>query len=149
MALARAAYAANVTESGGRPWDVPSDVYQDAEHIIDFAIQGDRAKVVDTLDAVVDRGGVRGAYELACCLAATMVGDSIVAGFAALDFPEIDDVAYDARWVARFVSAYANADAPTGEALFGAAMADGQLSACLISLAGSTGATLRRRGGEA
>ena len=46
--------------------------------------------------------------------------------------------AYDARWVARFVSAYANADTPTGEALFGAAMADGQLSTCLMTLAGST-----------
>jgi len=89
---------------------------------------------------------VRGAYDLACCLAATLVGDSTPGGFAALDFPGIDEVAYDARWVARFVSAYANADAPTGEALFGAAMADGQLSTCLISLAGSTGATIQRRG---
>jgi hypothetical protein len=135
-----------VTESGGRAWDVPADVYQDAANIIDLAIQGDRKGVVDTLDAVVDRGGVRGAYDLACCLAATLVGDSTPGGFAALDFPGIDEVAYDARWVARFVSAYANADAPTGEALFGAAMADGQLSTCLISLAGSTGATIQRRG---
>jgi hypothetical protein len=135
-----------VTESGGRAWDVPPDIYSDAEQMIDFAIQGDRNSAVETLDAVVDRGGVRGAYDLACCLAATMVGEVPRPGFAALDFPDIDEAGYDARWVARFVSAYANADAPTGEALFGAAMADGQLSACLISLAGSTGATLRRRG---
>ena len=47
---------------------------------------------------------------------------------------------------ARFVSAYANADPPTGEALFGAALADGQLSECLMTLAGSTIATLRQRG---
>ncbi len=47
--------------------------------------------------------------------------------------------------MARFVSAYANADTPTGEALFGAAMADGQLSECLMTLAGSTVATLKRR----
>ena len=135
-----------MTESGGREWGIPPDVYQDAAHIIDFAIQGDRKGVVETLDSVVDKGGVRGAYDLACCLAATLVGDESPGGFATLDFPGIDQVAYDARWVARFVSAYANADAPTGEALFGAAMADGQLSTCLISLAGSTGATLQRRG---
>jgi hypothetical protein len=47
--------------------------------------------------------------------------------------------------VARFVSAYANADSRTGEALFGAAMADGKLSECLMTLAGSTIATLRQR----
>jgi hypothetical protein len=134
-----------VTESGGRVWDIPADIYSDVAHIIDFAIQGDRVGVAETLDAVVDRSGVRGAYDLACCLAATMVGD-VHPGFAALDFPDIDEAGYDARWVARFVSAYANADAPSGEALFGAAMVDGQLSTCLISLAGSTGATLRRRG---
>jgi hypothetical protein len=126
---------------------VSADIYADAAHIIDSAVQGDRAKAVDTLDAVVDRGGVRGAYDLACCLAATLVGDAAAGRFAALDFPGIDDVNYDARWVARFVSAYANADAPNSQALFGAAMADGQLANCLISLAGSTAATLRRRDG--
>ena len=31
-------------------------------------------RVVDTFDAAVDRGGVRGAYDVACCLAATLVG---------------------------------------------------------------------------
>ena len=50
--------------------------------------------------------------------------------------------------MARFVSAYVNADTPTGEALFGAAMADGQLSECLVTLAGSTVATLKRRGAD-
>ena len=49
------------------------------------------------------------------------------------------------RWVARFVSAYMNGDFPTGEALFGAAIADGQLPDCLLALAGSTVATLRHR----
>jgi len=80
---------------------------------------------------------------------ATLVGDDVPAGFAALDFPGIEQARYDARWVARFVSAYANADAPTGVALFGAAMADGQLSECLVTLAGSTVATLQRRGSGA
>ena len=66
-----------------------------------------------------------------------------------LEYPEIERARYDARWVARFVSAYVNADAPTGEALFGAAIADGQLAECLTTLAGSTVATLRNRSSEA
>ena len=106
------------------------------------------AKVLEGLgafDAAVDRGGVRGAYDVACCLAATLVGDATAGRFAALDFPDIEQARYDARWVARFVSAYANSDTPTGEALFGAAMVDGQLSECLVMLAGSTVATLKRR----
>lgn len=138
----------DVTEPGGRGWALPEGIYDDAAHMIDFAVRGDRDRLVDTLDAVVDRDGVRGAYDLACCLAATLVGDGAVEGFAALEFPDIEQARYDARWVARFVSAYANADAPTGKALFGAAMADGQLSRCLETLAGSTGATIERRGLE-
>ncbi|HEX6873695.1 MAG TPA: hypothetical protein VF163_21560 [Micromonosporaceae bacterium] len=123
--------------------DLPAEVYSDAAAVIDSAIRGDRAAVVGAFDAAVDRGGVRAAYDVACCLAATLVGEQ--QGFAALDFPGIEQARYDARWVARFISAYANADMPTGEALFGAAMADGQLSQCLLTLAGSTVATLRRR----
>jgi hypothetical protein len=122
-------------------------VYRDAAAVIDSALRGDRDAVVGAFDAVVDRGGVRGAYDVACCLAATLVGDESPGGFAALDYPGIEQARYDARWVARFISAYVNADAPTGEALFGAAMADGKLSECLVTLAGSTVATLRRRGG--
>jgi hypothetical protein len=75
-----------------------------------------------------------------------MVGDQAPPGFAALEFPDIERARYDARWVARFVSAYANADPSTGQALFGAAMADGWLAECLTTLAGSTVATLRQRG---
>ncbi len=104
--------------------------------------------MVGAFDAAVDRGGVRGAYEVACCLAATLMGEA-PAGFAALDFPGIEQARYDARWVARFVSAYANADTPMGEALFSTAMADGQLSECLMTLAGSTVATLKHRESEA
>jgi hypothetical protein len=133
----------NVGERGG---DVPAEVYQDAAVVIDSALRGDRDAVVGAFDAAVDRGGVRGAYEVACCLAATLVGDALQQGFAALDFPDIEDARYDKRWVARFVSAYANADPSTGAALFGAAMADGHLSECLVTLAGSTVATLLRRG---
>jgi len=126
--------------------DVPREVYQDAAAVIDSALRGDREAVVGAFDAAVHRNGVKGAYDLAWCLAATLLGPDPPDGFAALDFPGIDDAGYDARWVARFVSACANADAPTGQALFGAAMADGQLNACLLTLAGSTVATLRRRG---
>ena len=64
----------------------------------------------------------------------------------ALDHPRYPRSSqYDARWVARFVSAYVNADASTGTALFNAALADGELPNCLLTLAGSTVATLRRR----
>ena len=126
--------------------DVPREVYLDAAAVIDSALRGDREAVVGAFDAAVLRGGVKGAYDVAWCLAATLLGPDAPGGFAALDFPGIDEAGYDARWVARFVSACANADAPTGQALFGAAMADGHLSDCLLTLAGSTVATLRRRG---
>ena len=127
-------------------------VQQEAAAVIDSALRGDRDAVVGAFDAAVDRGGVRGAYEVAWCLAATVVGDAAtveqapLGEFAALDFPGIDQARYDARWVARFVSACANSDLPMGHALFGAAMADGQLSQCLVTLAGTTVATLRHRG---
>ncbi|HZM27468.1 MAG TPA: hypothetical protein VFB89_08930 [Gemmatimonadales bacterium] len=132
-------------EQTGAARDVPSEVYQDAAAVLDSALRGDRDGVVGTFDAAVGRGGLKGAYEVAWCLAATMVGESVT-GFATLDYPDIERARYDARWVARFVSAYANADPPTAEALFGAALADGQLSECLMTLAGSTIATLRQRG---
>ena len=99
-----------------------------------------------TFDAVVDRSGVVGAYHVARCLAATMVGQNVPLGGAwTLDFPGIDDARYDKRWVARFVSAYVNGDVPTSEALFSTAISDGQLPECLLALAGSTVATLRHR----
>jgi len=122
-----------------------SDPYDDAEKILRLALSNDRDGIAGTFDAVVHRSGVSGAFDVAVCLAATMVGDSVAAGTWALDFPGIDQAAYDTRWVARFVSAYVNADPGTGEALFGAALADGQLPACLVALAGSTVATLQRR----
>lgn len=122
-----------------------NDPYDDAEQILRLALHNDRDGIAGTFDAVVDRAGVSGAFEVAVCLAATMVGDPVAAGTWALDFPGIDEASYDTRWVARFVSAYVNADPGTGEALFGAALADGQLPACLIALAGSAVATLKRR----
>jgi hypothetical protein len=125
---------------------VPPEIYDDAVAVLDSALRGDRDAVVGHFDAAVHRGGVRGAYDLAWCLAGTLVGDAGPAGFAALDFPDIDEAAYNARWVARFVSAYANDDPSMARALFSAAMAAGQLSDCLLMLAGSTVATLRRRG---
>jgi hypothetical protein len=135
----------NVVERDGASGDLPASVYNDAAAVLDSALRGDRDAVVGAFDAAVHRDGVRGAYDVACALAATLVGDEVNPSFAMLDFPGIEQARYDARWVARFVSAYANADTPTGQALFGAAMADGQLSECLVTLAGSTVATLRRR----
>jgi hypothetical protein len=125
--------------------DVPQETFDDAAAVLHSALAGDSDAVVGTFDAVVDRHGMAGAYGVAWCLAATMVGDEAPPGAWTLDFPGIEQAAYDTRWVARFVSAYANADADTGEALFGAAIADGLLPDCLLTLAGSAVATLRSR----
>ncbi len=122
-----------------------SEAYDDAETVLRLALHEDREAVAGTFREVVNRSGVSGAYDVAVCLAAAMVGDGARHGGWTLDFPDIDQAAYDARWVARFVSAYVNADRPTGEALFGAALADGHLRECLMTLAGSAVATLRRR----
>jgi hypothetical protein len=127
---------------------VPHEIYQDAAVVLELALSGDRDGVTGAVDAVVHRGGVRGAYDLACSLAAVLVGDAPAAGFATLEFPSIEKARYDARWVARFVTAYVNADTPTGEALFSTAMADGYLSECLMTLAGTTVETLRRRAAD-
>ncbi|GIE96270.1 hypothetical protein Ari01nite_37350 [Paractinoplanes rishiriensis] len=125
--------------------EVPQHAFDDAALVLESALSGDSDAVVGTFDAVVDRFGVVGAYDVAWCLAATMVGQVPPGGAWTLDFPGIDDARYDKRWVARFVSAYMNGDISTGEALFGAAIADGQLPDCLLALAGSTVATLRHR----
>lgn len=137
-ALDRDEYPAHVVE-------VPRDVVEDAAAVLDRALAGDSDGVIGAFDAVVDRSGVKGACGVAWCLAAAMVGEDLPTGSWALDFPDIDQARYDARWVAWFVSAYANADASTGEALFRAALADGQLPECLLMLTGSAVATLRRR----
>ncbi|MFY1705382.1 MULTISPECIES: hypothetical protein [Micromonospora] len=125
--------------------DLSQQLVDDATAILDSALDGDGVGVAQAFDTVVDRSGLAGAYEVAWCLAATMVGDGPRGSGAALDFPGIDQAGYDTRWVARFVSAYANHDQDAGEALFGAAVADGQLPDCLATLAGSTVATLRSR----
>lgn len=121
------------------------DVFEDAALVLDQALAGDSAAVEGTLAEVVKRSGDEGVYQLARCLAGALAGDGLRPGGWRLDFPNIDEAAYDARWVARFVSAYVNDDEPTGAALFGAAKADGRLRECLMTLAGSTAATLRRR----
>jgi hypothetical protein len=125
--------------------EVPQHALDDAAQVLQCALCGDTDAVVGTFDAVVDRSGVVGAYDVAWCLAATMVGHNVPQGSWTLEFPGIDHARYDKRWVARFVSAYVNGDFPTGEALFSAAIADGQLPDCLLALAGSTVATLRHR----
>jgi hypothetical protein len=121
------------------------EAFADAALVLRSALAGDSDGVVGTFDAVVDRAGMSAAYDVAWCLAATMVGSGVPTGPWTLDFPGIDDAGYDTRWVARFVSAYANSDTSTGAALFGAAIEDGQLPDCLLTLAGSAVATLRRR----
>jgi hypothetical protein len=120
----------------------PDQAFEDASLVLDHALAGDDAAVAGTLAAVVKRNG---AYEMALCLADAIVGDGVKPGAWRLEFPDIDNAAYDARWVARFISAYVNHDELTGEALFGAAVADGRLPECLMTLAGSTAATLRHR----
>ncbi|MFB9234851.1 hypothetical protein ACFFWC_04765 [Plantactinospora siamensis] len=125
--------------------DLPPETLDDAAAVLRSALSGDTAAVEGAFDAVLDRSGVVGAYDVAWCLAAAMVPAEAPSGSWTLDFPGIEQARYDARWVARFVSAYANCDVPTAEALFGAALADGQLPDCLLTLAGSAGATLRRR----
>ncbi|WP_434743831.1 hypothetical protein [Micromonospora sp. SH-82] len=122
-------------------------MFDDATAILDSALDGDGAAVARTIDTVVERSGLDGAYGMAWCLAATLLGEEVPVGGCSLEFPDIDEAEYDTRWVARFVSAYANHDQDTGEALFGAAVADGQLPECLQTLAGSTLATLRSRAG--
>jgi hypothetical protein len=126
--------------------DLPPEAIDDAAQILDCALAGDAEAVAGTFDAVVDRSGVVGAYDVALCLAATMLGEEPGRG-CSLEFPGIDEAGYDKRWVARFVSAYANADPSTNAALFGAALEDGQLPECLLTLAGSAVATLRHRDG--
>jgi hypothetical protein len=129
--------------------DHPGDAYDDAAQVIRSALEGDSDAVVGAFDAAVEQRGVAAAYDVAWALAAKMVGDGLARGPWRLDFPDMEDASYDARWVARFVSAYANEDTSTASALFGAALADGRLPECLLMLAGSTVATLRRRGGTA
>ncbi len=117
----------------------------DAASVLRSALDGDGDGVVGAFDKAVDRGGADAAYDVAWRLAGTLVGDGLARGPWRLEFPGIEDARYDARWVARFVSAYVNEDEPTGVALFSAAIADGKLPECLLMLAGSTAATLRRR----
>jgi hypothetical protein len=125
--------------------DVEDGPFEDAELVLRSALDGDGDGVTGAFDAVVDQGGITAAYQLAWQLAGHIAGDRLARGPWRLEFPGIDEAEYDARWVARFVSAYVNEDASTGEALFGAAIADGQLVQCLLTLAGSTAATVRRR----
>jgi hypothetical protein len=123
----------------------PHRVFEDAALLLDLALAGDTEAVVKTVDTVVGGTGVSGALGVAWCLAGTITGDGRPAGAWSLDFPAIDSARYDARWVARFISAYLNEDEPTAQALVGAAHSDGRLRDCLLTLAGSTVATLHAR----
>jgi hypothetical protein len=125
--------------------DDTEEVRADATLVIESALAGDGDGVVGTFDSVVDRRGMAAAYDVAWHLAGEMVGGRTLHGPWRLEFPDIDDATYDARWVARFVSAYVNDDASTATALFTVALVDGRLPECLLTLAGSTVATLRRR----
>jgi hypothetical protein len=125
--------------------DPTDEVREEAIQVIQSALAGDGDGVVGTFDAVMDRRGTAAAYDVAWHLAGQMVGTNLVQGPWRLEFPDIDDATYDTRWVARFVSAYVNDDASTATALFTVALVDGRLPECLLTLAGSTVATLRRR----
>jgi hypothetical protein len=127
--------------------DDPGDeTKQDAAQVLGWALAGDEDAVVHTFDSVMDRRGMSAAYDVAWRLAGEMVGDNLARGPWRLDFPDIDDANYDKRWVARFVSAYLNEDVSSATALFTVALVDGKLPECLLTLAGSAVATLKRRG---
>jgi hypothetical protein len=123
----------------------PSAAYRDAEEVLRRALAGEGEAVAGTFESVLHRAGVAGAYDVAWCLAASTVGAGLRRGAWTLDFPGIEQAVYEARWVARFLSAYANRDSATGSALCEAAAADGNLGDCLLTLAGSAAATIRRR----
>lgn len=137
----------DLSDYAARVQPQPDEASDEVTLVLRSALAGDRDGVVHTFDEVVNRKGVGGAYDVAWGIAAKTVGPDLVRGPWRLDFPGIEDAAYDTRWVARFLSAYVNEDATTGEALFGAAIADGKLPQCLVTLAGSAVATLRRRFG--
>lgn len=122
-----------------------SQATRDAAEVLRCALAGQGDEVAGRFGALVAREGVAGAYDVAWCLAGSAVGDDLPRGGWTLDFPDIEGACYETRWVARFLSAYANADAATGSALFLAAEADGRLDRCLLTLAGSAAATIRRR----
>lgn len=123
-----------------------ADASRDAAEVLRRALAGEGEAVAGTFDAVVHRAGIAGVYDVAWRLAAATLGGDLRRGSWTLDFPDIEQAAYEARWVARFLSAYANHDLSTGTALFEAAQADGHLADCLLTLAGSAAATMRRRG---
>jgi hypothetical protein len=137
----------NVEGQPDDPFDAARDstLFDDVALVLQSALAGDGDGVVKAFDKATTREGVAGAYEVAWSLAGATVGDDIALGPWRLEFPGIDEATYDKRWVARFLSAYANADEASAEALFGAAIADGELPRCLMTLAGSAIATMRRR----
>lgn len=120
---------------------------EDAAKVLRNALAGEGEAVEGAVDALLQASNSERAYDVARWLAATTLGADLPAGSWTLDFPGIEDAEYETRWVARFLSAYANADGPTGAALFHAAQADGHLTECLLTLAGSAAATLRHRSG--
>ncbi|GAA2513091.1 hypothetical protein GCM10010201_05740 [Pilimelia columellifera subsp. columellifera] len=124
------------------------DAVCDATQILAYAADGDHpAVVLQEVRSVIERSGLGAVYDVVLCLADTVLSDRTLAGppaaGCALSFPGIDAAPYDLRWTARFLSAYACADADTHAALFGAAADDGRLVECVAALAASTVATLR------
>jgi hypothetical protein len=127
---------------------VDQSVVSSARSVLRLALAGQSDAIAQTFRTVVGRDGAGGAYDVAWCLAAAVLGPNppgAPPGTWSLDFPGIEDAGYAVRWVARFLCTYANADAATGAALFRAATADGHLDECLLTLAGSAAATIRRR----
>lgn len=125
--------------------DLSAAASRDLADVLDSALAGRREAVMGRFDAVVARAGLPGVYDVAWRLAAAAIGPDLARGAWRLDFPGIEYAPYETRWVARFISARANADPSTATALFHAARADGHLTDCLLTLAGSAVATIRRR----
>lgn len=118
-----------------------------AAEMLDRAIAGEDDEAAGACRAALGTAGTAGAYDMGWWLASAALGTRVARGGWRLDFPQVDEAPYETRWVARFLSAYANADIATAAALIRVADADGQLACCLSTLAASAAATLRRRHG--
>ncbi|WP_018349591.1 hypothetical protein [Longispora albida] len=125
-----------------------SDEIGDCLHaVLTAGVAGDLDAAMRTLDRVLVSHGPWVAYDIAGAVVAEMLGEVRPVGgmeFWSLDFPGIERASYDVRWAARFISAHANAQEDTAHALFAAAIAEGELSACLGTLLSSAAATLRQ-----
>src|SRR5437763_16947531 len=109
-----------------------NDPYDDAEKVLRLALCDDPEAVAGTFDAVVSRSGMGGAYDVAVCLVATMVGLRVPSGTCWLEFVRKQDAVYFTRLWLLLISAYLNSDTRIGKVLFEARMVVGMLRACQV-----------------